>query len=335
MASSRLTGTNESRWTGSAWEAGANSLGASGYDYTAISTWEAATDVDLVTAQVSPVLEMYTDRTANTLMGGATASATYFRTLRAASTVRHGGNPAAGVTLSTSNAASYYTLLISEAYLQVADLKISCTCSNTNTAAPVLIVNSAGVRIIGCLLTSSNSGTGSSVGTAQSNAVAFTVLNSIVYGCESYGLSGRGASALFCNNVVVGCGGYGFSFSTAACVWQNNIAQNNAGGDYNGDGATGTTHNLASDTTAPKTGTYWDSKTVSFVDAGNNDYRLTNDADAVDLGTDLSSTFDDDIAYTTRPSGAAWDLGAFEYVQAGFPTALLRRRPAWATHLRM
>ena len=53
MASSRLTATNENISTYGA--------GGFGRDYTSLGTWESATDIDLVTAAQSEVLECYDD----------------------------------------------------------------------------------------------------------------------------------------------------------------------------------------------------------------------------------------------------------------------------------
>lgn len=58
--------------------------------------------------------------------------------------------------------------------------------------------------------------------------------------------------------------------------------------------------------------------------AGSEDIHLKAGADCIDAGTDLSPTVVDDIIGTARPQGAAYDVGAFEYIfpptQASNPT---------------
>lgn len=51
---------------------------------------------------------------------------------------------------------------------------------------------------------------------------------------------------------------------------------------------------------------------------GTHDYRVKSGADLIDAGT-TDSRASPDIAGTTRPSGSAYDIGAWEYVSAGTP----------------
>jgi hypothetical protein len=59
------------------------------------------------------------------------------------------------------------------------------------------------------------------------------------------------------------------------------------------------------------------------VDPANGDYRLRPDSPAIDTGFTLRE-FNYDIAHTTRPQIAGWDVGAYEAV----PELVLRGSPA-------
>ena len=57
-----------------------------------------------------------------------------------------------------------------------------------------------------------------------------------------------------------------------------------------------------------------------FVDAGADDYQLKASSPAIDAGTTLADVTDD-IAGNSRPAGAAYDIGAYEY--GGTPMATM------------
>lgn len=50
-----------------------------------------------------------------------------------------------------------------------------------------------------------------------------------------------------------------------------------------------------------------------FTDSAGGDYTLKSGTVPIDHGTTLAATYDDDKAGVTRPQGAAWDMGAYEY----------------------
>lgn len=69
-------------------------------------------------------------------------------------------------------------------------------------------------------------------------------------------------------------------------------------------------------------------QTFSFSDSTNWDYRLlSTDTGAKDFGgsdvSGLGISYSDDIIGTSRPQGASWDIGAFEYVSAGATSSII------------
>jgi len=148
--------------------------------------------------------------------------------------------------------------------------------------------------------------------------------NNIIYNFTNstggYGMynASNPTEVYYYNNTVYGCK-YNFGYGRSGIVYKNNISSNSITYNwvYSYLPSPTSTHNLSSDTTIPPFNTYYTEKVVGFVDENNNDFRLAyTDTEAKEKGTDLSLDaalpITEDIAGTTRPIDASWDLGAFE-----------------------
>jgi hypothetical protein len=124
---------------------------------------------------------------------------------------------------------------------------------------------------------------------------------------------------LYSNTVYTQTNGgtYGIKSNNANTIAKNNLVIGGSSGCWNGTFKNTSTNNLASDTTTPEYNTYYDSKTVAFVDVTNGDaHLLSTDTDAIDTGASTSGesaplNFTTDIDGTTR--SGTWDIGADEY----------------------
>lgn len=166
--------------------------------------------------------------------------------------------------------------------------------------------------------------------TQYSNSPTMYIYNNMflkLSGADSYSLDiinyGGGTYYVY-NNTMVGQTSTGdttgYRADKGTHYIKNNISVlHTSGKDFGSfSGATihaSTTKNLSSDTTAPETGTYYDSGSPAFVSAS--DYHLAGTGTwGLDVGSDLSAEyFADDIDGVTR--AGTWDLGADEYVAAG------------------
>jgi parallel beta-helix repeat protein len=112
-----------------------------------------------------------------------------------------------------------------------------------------------------------------------------------------------GNDNLIVNNTVTGNINYGIKIDGGAnrTIVRNNISYNNAGGNYTNSGSsTYHDHNL-DDGTDPR-----------FTNAGSDDYTLLSTSVCIDAGTTIAG-ITDDYAGGSRPRGAAFDIGAYEY----------------------
>lgn len=145
-----------------------------------------------------------------------------------------------------------------------------------------------------------------SIGSGEEDYAAFfNYSTAYVYNCTFYnnenGIRGNG------NDIVM----------------KNCIASGNDV-DYLNTFHTSSTNNISADDTAPANEPYYRESTMTYTNAAGGDFSLAaSDTDAIDTGADLSSVFTNDITGKTRPVGAAWDIGAFEY---GAESALPYRR---------
>jgi len=320
MASSRRTGTNESRWTGSEWASGVNTFAASGADYSDLSVWESDTGQNLVTATRSAVLECaagtYTV-TSVILFWGADTNSSYMRIVRANSSSRHGGIPGVGAKfLSTTGSIQF-----AEHYLKLHDLEF---VGAYNSADALAGFQDAGYgylswEFVGLLASGSNSGSGIGCGCSFVSGHTYNVIaNCVFYGSDEDGCVSTTYVGGFYNCSAINNGRYGFTLGAGtSSPFKDCIGYGNATADYYGTFPTGTTHNLSSDATAPAVGVYYRSKSLTFENVGADNYDLVRaDSDAIAQGANLSAdgtfAFNDDIAFSARGAGQ-WDVGAFAY----------------------
>ncbi|MBW2526844.1 MAG: right-handed parallel beta-helix repeat-containing protein, partial [Deltaproteobacteria bacterium] len=129
-----------------------------------------------------------------------------------------------------------------------------------------------------------------------------TALYNTFVDIEHHGIGFRDNST---GNVVQG----NIFFGTGTSYWASD------GGEVTGD------YNLVFDANDPSTVGAHDliGQDPSFVDAANDDFRLSPGSPAIDAAADATEV-DHDHDGTLRPQGAGWDIGAFEYCENGCAT---------------
>lgn len=296
-----------------------------GEDYTTLTTWEADTDIDLVTAAKGKVLTCSSGVHNDSItLAGATTSASYFRVIRAASGAR--GTPTSGVRFEKSTTATTYMFWLSENNAAVYDIASKLTSStNSVTNINFLCYEAYTATFVGCTSYASTS-TGT-LGQSHGFVVGFykggvfRLVNCVamnhsatVYTAGFYArayAAGASTTTYIYNCTSVG-NDYGVWVNTvpgtvATLYLKNTIMQGNSINNLLSDGA-GTEY------------VYNTTNATSGVTFSADGYHITNDLDAVNAGTDLSGDgtfpFDDDIDGDSRPAGA-WDIGCDEYVATG------------------
>lgn len=318
MASSRPTGVNENIST----------YGGVTRDYTALATWEAATDVNLVTITTTEVLECYLDSSsyADTIsMAGATTSTSYFRIIRPEPNAMHTGVPGTGIKFTgTAN-----ILVASEANASIQDVEALLTANTASNRNAMIGSSNTNIRFIGCMAkcTNAGAGNGNGINFFSMTGTCFLV-NCLVYETKtnSYALDPASSSIVLYNcTAYQGTRGYNMNTGTGSVVMRNCLASGASTADFASDGAPAedVQYCASSDATADDwagTGNRV-SQTFTFTSTAGNDYSLTSaDAGAKEFGTDLSADgtypFDDDIIGTTRPQSTSWDIGFHEVIVA-------------------
>ena len=313
-----------------------------GRDYTALATWEAATDNDLVTATAGEILDCYDDAASfddNVDMADSTVNTAYYRLIRSASGQGHDGTPNNGVHFiptSDGGGSSAGAFQVHENNSSFQDFIISLS---ENGAGSSRVIRTFGTlnRIVGVIDNDSvNAGSGSARSFAIDGNQGICI-NCISINAERHGFDnspGAGNTGYFYNNTAIGAGVEGFHYSggTAGvlknCLGSGNTTDFDTGGTW-----TGSITCASSDTSASSlpTGGHRASQTFTFENAAGDDYHLqSSDAGAKDFGTDLSSdafiSFDDDINDGTMGGGKAgqtrsgsWDIGFDEFIAVPLP----------------
>lgn len=304
MVSSRRIATNENIST----------YGGATRDYTALATWEAATDIDLVSATQSEVLECYDDVASfddAIAMEDAICNSSYFRIMRPASGEGHDGTSNNGFTI--INTTDVGALGIAETYSQIQD--IICKSSiNSSANRVVFYSNGLNSAIIGCICFDSvNSGTGSILyAFSFSNPGVGYIINCLADNSEKDGfrIVHITGPVRFYSCTSVNNGRYGFinEDNSTSIVVKNCCSSGNSTADWGDLGGGWTKSTCTAEGANP-----------TYVNVGGNDFHLAEgDTVCKGNGTNLSSdsgyAFDDDIDGDTR---SVWDI-SFDEFQYGW-----------------
>ena len=295
-----------------------------GRDYTVLNTWESDTDIDMVSAQQSEIIELYDDSTSfadRLAVAGGTVNASYFRIARPATGEGHDGTPNNGVWLHVTSGTGA-VLDVDEDYFQAQDIILSMDIATTSSILVVRFEDTGDYRVGAGLIIKQSANTDDTARGISLRGNQDILVNCLAQDVEGYAIDAQPTSSnkcYFLNCVAANNGGVGFRVSGAASsssiVAKNCLSYNNTGEDFqNGDpewDTTNSSHNASSDTTASQFTSGRASQTFTFEDAANDDFHLdVTDAGARNYGTDLSEysifCFDDDIdgeLFTT------WDIG--------------------------
>ena len=149
--------------------------------------------------------------------------------------------------------------------------------------------------------------------------------NNVIWNCTRGIYPLAGCQATCYNNTVSGCTAYGVYLArntTTVDIFKNNLITGSATADWYQTATTGsltTAKNYTADATSPNAGCA--SATITFVNAGGEDFHLDAGMAGTLLGEDLSETFTLDIDAETR---AFWYAGADELPPATKATLLIQ-----------
>jgi hypothetical protein len=275
--------------------------------------------------------------TANFTITGITTDATrYLRILAASGDVaRANGWDTGRYRLSATNPSSpLNTLVISIAHIRLIGLQIECVGTSGLNSRSNLVINAGfasgnNILIDSCRLryTATSVGTGCDVFTWSSAGNTPRVINTIIEAVGTQRTSVRTAAinsnddgAIYNCLLTGGSVAFEDSGGSGTPVLKNCILYNNNANTTSGHWNASSTNN-ASDRADVEGSNQRESQTFTFEDAANGDYRITSaDAAARNFGTDLSAdatqAFAVDMAGTSRPQGASWDIGPFEVAAA-------------------
>lgn len=308
MASSRISGVNENIST-----YGGVGLGR---DYTALGTWESATDTDLVTAEVSEVLFIckdqaeYDDKVA---LAGATTSADYRRIIRGAYAEDLTGLPASMVkfTITTTSFAGA-VFSVQENYAVLQDLSVENNLQTGANGYGFIASSVTGTVFVGCLATTTHPTSG--IGFFFSSGTSGYCINCLAYNNTNGGFLSSTSTAYLMNCTSVGNTNYGYTRSSGSMHCINCIGDTN-GTDYVGTAGASSVYNASSDSTAFGITGRRVSQVFAYIDEANDDYHLAaDDTGARGYGGNASTSdvnpsgtlYDDDV---DREKVVVWSIG--------------------------
>jgi hypothetical protein len=297
--------TEETQYVNSAAGCGGND-GTSGNPYCSCAEWEAQ-NRNLVTQDKFLTVEFEGSQTDSCTLADWTTDATRAIVLE-------------GLEIATEEYGATLTITVSNVTVKNAELSRNGAYTSTRN---IYIYDATNITIERSIIWAGSSfiaDAGTGMVAVTPSAGTYTFRNNIMYDCARTCLESVSASGItwnVYNNTAVNANRSAFQIQQDGAGGttniKNNICQTVGAGYYCYDLAAttlNTGNNISSDATSPDTD--YRSKTISFVDAGADNYHLAaGETDAIDAGADLSATgFSNDYDGDSRTG--TWDIGADE-----------------------
>ena len=302
---------------------------ATGGDYSTLTAWEAAAPATLTEPYEAECYDFACDDDV-AVVGVTTSPTNYLRIYAAASAALDGRSrdvSGRGFQLFRSSGATAGVLRVDADYLRVEGIEFT-NKGTTGYTLSIVATRTAGandVRVSGCIIHDVRTGTQYTCSITASN-LNLTLTNNIIYGYQR-SWDTRGAASVVSNNNTIWrhadqigvvsqtelvCKNTysGRVSGTSECFWTG-------GSSPSGNNNASSDNSAATDYTSSLT-TVAGAVIFQSVTPGAEDFRLVTGAALIDAGVTL--TVANDIAGTTRPSGSAWDIGAWEFVSASTGT---------------
>ncbi len=179
----------------------------------------------------------------------------------------------------------------------IGDTATFLRCRFENNLTYGILCQGCTITAKNCLITGGMSTEGVVANGDPANNV--TLQNCTIADSNSNGVRCYGGVFTVTNCVIANNAGYGIIYSGGTMTHTYNVVYGNTIGDY-------------LSTTQDATESIDDPLFVSSTD-----YRVRTLSPAIDTGTDLTGTVDDDIDGTPRPENGAWDIGCYEMAPDG------------------
>ncbi len=328
---------------------------SSGGDYTSLSAWDAGYgsntgthNGDIVSNDIIEKAECYDFLDINVVdINGWTTDATRYLEVYTPTAERHDGTAGTGYRIVPSSNPASAILTISEEYVRIIGVAISCPNFNRASDYDLVAASPSGACRIdfgyNLIHDGHNAGAGGNNGMritfGGSATQVINIYNTVVFDLDTGGFiyvtNNANCTLNFYSVTVANCVGSGFDriFNGTGTTTHINVYSGACGADYN----TGDTYNtvttcydsdgggIAGATAAHSTsaGCYF-----TNITDGSEDYSIKTDSALKDNGTDTSGTgaplnFTDDILGETR---STWDVGAYEFIAAAAGVEIFRRR---------